>query len=72
MMSGEKLVVASTDKSLGLPEPSQSWIENYVGLGGLINEVDLEYESYTLGQCNCQAMMVKQLCYIWLLAVILQ
>lgn len=38
-------IVASTDKSLGLPQPSQAFIEKYVELGG-IDEVDLEYEEY--------------------------
>ena len=48
-----KKIVATTDKSLGLPEPSQAFMEKYVELGG-IEEVDIEYESYIKGQCNCQ------------------
>ena len=36
-------IVATTDKSLGLPEPSQAFIQKYCELGG-IEEVDLEYD----------------------------
>jgi len=35
--------VNTTDKSLGLPHPSKSFIEKYCKLGG-INEVNVEYE----------------------------
>ena len=40
-------IVASTDKSLGLPQPSQAFIEKYVELGG-IDEVDFELKSSDL------------------------
>lgn len=40
---GCKKVVASTDTSLGLPQPTTAFNKKYVELGG-IDEVDLEYE----------------------------
>ena len=42
-----KKVVATTDKSLGLPQPSQAFVEKYVELGG-IEEVDIELKSSDL------------------------
>ena len=38
-----KKIVATTDTSLGLPQPTTAFIKKYVELGG-IDEVDLEYE----------------------------
>lgn len=43
---GYKLVIASTDKSLGLPQPSKEWIEYYISehnKGNIITEVMVEY-----------------------------
>lgn len=40
-------IVASTDKSLSLPQPSQAFVEKYVELGG-IDEVDIELKSSDL------------------------
>lgn len=42
-----KKIVATTDKSLGLPEPSQAFIQKYCELGG-IDEVDIELKSSDL------------------------
>lgn len=42
-----KKIVASTDKSLGLPQPSEAFVEKYVELGG-IDEVDIELKSSDL------------------------
>ncbi len=44
-----KKIIASTDKSLGLPEPSKEWIEYFVSeynKGNIITEVMVEYESF--------------------------
>lgn len=38
-----KKIIVTTDKSLGLPQPSQAFIEKYCKLGG-IDEVMVEYE----------------------------
>lgn len=45
-------IISSTDKSLGLPEPSKEWIEYFVSeynKGNIITEVMVEYEK----SCNC-------------------
>lgn len=42
-----KKIVTSTDKSLGLPQPSQAFIQKYCELGG-IDEVDIELKSSDL------------------------
>lgn len=46
-----KKIVTSTDKSLGLPQPSQAFIQKHCELGG-IDEVDLEYEVIDKGFIN--------------------
>ena len=43
----KRKIVATTDKSLGLPEPSQAFIQKYCELGG-IDEVDIELKSSDL------------------------
>jgi len=46
-----EIVVVSTDKSLGLPEPSIEWIQYYIqeyNKGNIITKVMVEYD-YTLG-----------------------
>lgn len=40
---GDKKIIASTDKSLGLPRPSDKFIQKYCELGG-IDSVMIEYE----------------------------
>ena len=40
-------IIVTTDKSLGLPEPSQAFIQKYCELGG-IDEVDIEYKIITV------------------------
>jgi len=48
-----KKIVASTDKSLDLPKPSEAFIVKYCELGG-IDEVDVEYINQVMGYCaNC-------------------
>jgi len=45
--SGCKKVIATTDKSLNLPEPSQSFIQKYISeynKGNIITEILVEYE----------------------------
>ena len=48
-----KKIIASTDKSLDLPKPSEAFIVKYCELGG-IDEVDVEYINQVMGYCaNC-------------------
>ena len=47
-VSGYK-IIATTDKSLGLPQPSKAFIEKYCKVGG-INEVVVDYVEYSDSQ----------------------
>lgn len=50
-----KKIIASTDKSLGLPQPSKEWIEYFVSeynKGNIITEVMVEYEIFYYN-CSC-------------------
>jgi len=50
-----KKIISSTDKSLGLPEPSQGFIEKYVSeynKGNIITDVLVEYDITKLYTCN--------------------
>lgn len=42
------VIVSTTDESLGLPQPTKSFVEAYVKAGG-IDEVMIEYEEYDNG-----------------------
>lgn len=50
-----KKIIATTDTSLGLPQPSQQFIEKYIeeyNKGNIITDVLVEYEEYTCPRCK--------------------
>lgn len=59
-LSLSKKIIASTDESLGLPRPSDSFIKKYCEKGG-IDEVMVEYELITENICaHCNGILYQE------------